>query len=463
MRGSLLHNVEAERATLGAIMITSGKCLPEVQDVIVTEDFFAENHQLIYDAICALDSADRPTDHVTVLDYLSRRGHIALEKTVADIVSEAISAANVRAYAKVVREHSIRREMVRAASQIQALANEPGEIDELLSRAQDVILAAGKERAQKGPEPIEYYLPKWIDAIDSRSSSEYEVSGIPTGFTDLDRKINGLQRGNLIVIAGRPSMGKTALATNFLNFISTYRGLPGLLFSMEMSSDEVLTRVVSQTGKVPVDRLMSGNLDDEHWSKINDTIDRVKHSKIVLDDSAALLLQQIRARARRVQQQHGKLGIIVVDYLQLMSAEGRYGETRAQQISEMTRGLKALAKDLDVPVVVLSQLNRDVEKRENKRPRLSDLKESGSIEQDADVILFIYRDVVYNESTKHKKVAEIIVGKQRNGPTGTVLLYYFGEYTMFGQMETEAQQAFWHDQHSSNKRGRDDSFDPGDY
>jgi replicative DNA helicase len=284
---------------------------------------------------------------------------------------------------------------------------------------------------------------------------EQSIPGISTGYRDLDRKINGLQKQNLVVIAGRPSMGKTALAMNIANSVGETS--PVLVFSMEMSSMEIVTRSVAQHSKVPLDRLLSGNINDEQWDSVGKGASQVEYSKIILDESPAMLMQQIRARSRRVRQQHPDLAVIIVDYLQLMSGDNKIH--RAQQISDITRGLKALAKELDIPVIALSQLNRDVDKRDDKHPRLSDLRESGSIEQDADVILFIYRDVVYDEKTKWKKVAEIIVGKQRNGPTGTVLMYYFGEYTMFGQMEGDAQQEFWHDRHSGRRPRSRDDFD----
>jgi len=250
-------------------------------------------------------------------------------------------------------------------------------------------------------------------------------------------------------------MGKTALAMNIANHVGESKTV--LVFSMEMSAMELVTRSVAQHSKVPLDRLLSGDINDEQWDLVGKGVQRVEYSKIHLDESPAMLMQQIRARARRVRQQHPDLAVIIVDYLQLMSGDAKIH--RAQQISDITRGLKALAKEMDIPVIALSQLNRDVDKRDDKRPRLSDLRESGSIEQDADLILFIYREVVYDEKTKHKKVAEVIIGKQRNGPTGTVLLYYFGEYTMFGQMDGPAQQEFWDDRHSRTRSRSRDAFD----
>lgn len=345
--------------------------------------------------------------------------------------------------------------MIVAANQVRELADDTREIDEVLSEAQARVMEVGHDRSQSGPVEIKSLMTDWMENLDTMFHMEQSIPGLSTGYRDLDRKINGLQKQNLVVIAGRPSMGKTALAMNIANHVGESR--PVLVFSMEMSSMEIVTRSVAQHSKVPLDRLLSGNINDEQWDSVGKGVGQVSYSKILLDESPAMLMQQIRARARRVKQQHPDLAVIIVDYLQLMSGDNKIH--RAQQISDITRGLKALAKEMDIPVIALSQLNRDVDKRDDKHPRLSDLRESGSIEQDADVILFIYRDVVYDEKTKWKKVAEIIVGKQRNGPTGTVLMYYFGEYTMFGQMEGDAQQEFWHDRHSGRRPRSRDDFD----
>lgn len=457
-------NAEAEASLLGGILLTGGKCLPEVQDVVVVADLFRADHRLIYEACCALDAGDRPSDATVVSDWLRQRGQLEAvggQAYLARLVEDVPSAANVRAYARIVKGFAIRRKLEQAARDVLVLATDPRDVDEVVSLAQQTVLDVGKDEANAGPRLISQLLPGWVDRLDKMFHVEHGVSGVPTGYPDLDKKINGLQRGSLIVLAGRPSMGKSALAFNILNRVTSVGGLPGLAFSMEMSGNEILTRIVSQTGKVPMDRLMSGNLDEEHWGQITSTTEKVTRSKLVLDDSPSLMLSQIRARARRVQQRQGQLGAIVIDYLQLVSGDDGYGrrnDNRAQQLSDLTRGLKALAKELDVPVIALSQLNRDVDKREDRRPRMSDLRESGSIEQDSDVILFVYRDVVYNPDTKHKNVAEIIIGKQRNGPIGTVLMYFWGEYAMFGQMELGDQQSFWTDRFGSNPK-RKDEFD----
>ena len=450
-------SIDSEQSVLGAIMHSNGKCLMDVQDIIGREDFFRHDHQILFDVMCDLDREETPADSVTVIEklrQLDRLDDAGGAAYILTLVNETAGSANARAYAKILKEKSTRRAMILASNEVRQLADDSRPIDEVLGDAQAKIMAIGHDASQQGPVPITKLMPPWLDHLDEMFHMEQSIPGISTGFRDLDKKINGLQKQNLVVIAGRPSMGKTALAMNIANSVAETH--PVLVFSMEMSATEILTRSVAQYSKVPLDRLMSGNLDDEHWEKIGKGTRSISMSKLQVDESPAMMMQQIRARARRVKQQEPNLALIIVDYVQLMSGDGSIH--RAQQISDITRGLKALAKEMNIPVVALSQLNRDVDKRDDKRPRLSDLRESGSIEQDADLILFIYRDVVYDEKTKWKKAAEIIIGKQRNGPTGTVLMYYFGEYTMFGQMEGDMQQEFWHDRHSG-RRSRTTSID----
>lgn len=451
-------SIDAEQAVLGAVMQTGGKSLMEVQDIINRDDFFRSDHRIIWDVMIKLDAEDSPADFITVterLKHLSLLDDAGGHDYIATLFSETTGSANVRAYAKVVKDKAIRRDMIRVSGEMHELSKDTRSIDEVVSDAQSRVMQIGHDASQQGPVEIEKLIPPWLDNLDTMFHMEQSIPGVSTGYRDLDKKINGLQKQNLIIIAGRPSMGKTALAMNIANSVGETK--PVLVFSMEMSTAEIITRSVAQHSKVPLDRLMSGNLDDEQWDKIGKGVPTVQFSKLVIDESPAMMMQQIRARSRRVKQQHPDLAVIIIDYVQLMSGDSN--QHRAQQISDITRGLKALAKELDLPVIALSQLNRDVDKRDDKRPRMSDLRESGSIEQDADLIMFIYRDVVYDEKTKWKKAAEIIVGKQRNGPIGTVLMYYFGEYTLFGQMDGESQQEFWHDRHSGRKSRRDDFDD----
>ncbi len=450
-------SIDSEQAVLGGIIHSGGKAMMDVQDIIGRNDFYRADHRVIWDAMVKLDELDAPLDIVTIIDHLHKMdlmGEAGSAAYLTTLYQETPGSANVRTYAKIVKERSVRREMISVANRIRELAEDTRPLDDCLAEAQTSIMNIGSDHSQQGPVLVKEVMPAWIENLDTMFHMEQSIPGLSTGYRDLDRKINGLQKQNLIVIAGRPSMGKTALAMNIANAVGESKTV--LVFSMEMSLMEIVTRSVAQHSKVPLDRLLSGNINDEQWDSVGKGASHVEFSKILIDESPAMLMAQIRARSRRVMQQHPDLAVIVVDYLQLMSGDNKIH--RAQQISDITRGLKALAKELNLPVIALSQLNRDVDKRDDKRPRLSDLRESGSIEQDADVILFIYRDVVYDEKTKWKKVAEIIVGKQRNGPTGTVLMYYFGEYTMFGQMEGDAQQEFWHDRHSRRKI-RIDDFD----
>ena len=454
----MLAAIDAEQSVLGGIMQSGGKAMMDVQDILSRDDFARADHKIIWDTFCQLDEIDSPIDLVTVVDRLKKLDLLedaGGQAYLTTLYTEIPGAANARSYAGIVKERSTRREMIQASNDMRELAEDVRPVDEVLSDAQAKVMEIGYDHSQQGPVEIKSLMPGWMENLDTMFHMEQSIPGLSTGYRDLDKKINGLQRQNLVVIAGRPSMGKTALAMNIANHVGEAKTV--LVFSMEMSSMEIVTRSVAQHSKVPLDRLLSGNIDDEQWEQVGKGASHVEYSRIMIDESPAMLMQQIRARARRVKQQHSDLALIVVDYLQLMSGDSKIH--RAQQISDITRGLKSLAKEMDIPIVALSQLNRDVDKRDDKHPRLSDLRESGSIEQDADVILFIYRDVVYDEKTRYKKVAEIIVGKQRNGPTGTVLMYYFGEYTLFGQMEGQAQQEFWDDRHSGRKRRGRDSFD----
>lgn len=447
---------ELERSVLGGIMLTDGRALAEVMDVLKPVDFQLARNRTIYETILDLDMQNVPCDGVNVVEHLHRS--VGDEEEWADYVSDIIertaSAANITSYAARLKEYAVRREMQQAAVKVHELSLDTRPLREVVSEAQRAVLDVGATSATEGPVPISKLVPGFIDALDVRHNDESKLMGISTGFKDLDRKISGYQKQSLIVIAGRPSMGKTALAMNSALHVALYQDLPVVIFSMEMSGQEIMSRVVSQMAKIPMHALMSGDMDGEEWTRTESALDRLgQMHHLDLDESPSMMLSQIKARTRRVKQRHGKLGLVIVDYLQLMQDESR-SDNRAMQIADITRGLKAIAKELDVPVIILSQLNRDVDKREDKRPRMSDLRESGAIEQDADVIMFVYREAVYNEQTIDPKVAEIIVGKQRNGPTGTVLMYFFGEYTMFGQMEHDEQQQFWGRRHGTGKRSR---------
>lgn len=445
VRADRLRSSDAEESVLGGIMIAGRESMAIVSDILTADDFASIDHQKIFAALCELDRKDSPVDAVTCMEHLRSTGQLDAAggaKRVTEIVSNTPSTANLRAYAEIVRERSLRRALVQATQQIAADAADGDSIDEILSAAQSRVMEIGAESAGRGPVPVSSLVSGWLDKLDKRFHSEDKMAGISTGYRDLDKKTGGLEPGNLVVIAGRPSMGKTALAMNIAANVNYGTKKPVLVFSLEMSDDEILTRLVASKAKVPMERLRTGDLSDENWERVNESLQFFGQLEtFIVDDSSEVGLAQIRARARRVNMRAGGLGLIVVDYVGLMRTEGDFH--RAQQIGEITRGLKRLAKDLHVPVVMLAQLNREVEKRGDKRPILSDLKESGDIEQDADIVMFVYRDVVYDEGTRFPRAAEIIVAKQRNGPTGTVLMTYFGDYTQFGSMDVSAQQEFW--------------------
>lgn len=438
---------------IGGVLVSGGEMLASIEDLICAEDFALHEHQTIWRVMCDLDASDSPVDVVTCIEELNKRGLIGKfvsPDTVAKIAGNTPGSRNIRAYAEIVRERSIRRKLMSIAQGIYAEAGAEDDIEEILSESQSKIMEIGQERGYVGPRPVSDFVTNWFDGLDRRARSEDKLAGISTGYPDLDKKIGGLEPGNLVVVAGRPSMGKTALAMNIMANIVYRQGLPCLYFSLEMSSDEILTRLVSQKARIPMEKIRTGDIGDEDWTTVNETMQffsGVKH--MLIDDSGDMGLQQIRARARRMKIRHGRLGAIFVDYVGLMKTNGEVH--RAQAIGEITRGLKKLAKELDAPLIMLSQLNREVERRNDKRPVLADLKESGDIEQDADVVMFVYRDVVYNEATRYPRAAEVIIGKQRNGPTGTVVMMYFGDYTTFGAADVSFQQEFWHHRMESER------------
>jgi replicative DNA helicase len=346
------------------------------------------------------------------------------------------TAANIRGYAQIVRERSIMRSLVQVGSDIAESAYSPQGRDaqQLLDESEAKIfqIAESGKSSNVGFEDIQHLLPRVIEDVERRMQNGSDVIGVATGFTDLDKMTSGLQPGDLIIVAGRPSMGKTSLALNMAEFVAIDRKLPVAVFSMEMASTQLTTRLIGSVGRVDQHKMRTGQLDDDDWEKLTDSLGQLNDAPIFIDQGSALNSYEVRARARRLQRQAGQLGLIVVDYIQLMSPPGgRQSENRATEISEISRSLKSLAKELNVPVVALSQLNRSVEQRPDKRPVMSDLRESGAIEQDADVIMFIYRDEVYNPESPDKGLAEIIVAKQRNGPIGRVKLTFLGKYTRF--------------------------------
>jgi replicative DNA helicase len=435
------HSVEAEQSLLGALLIDN-QAFDRVADLVAAEDFYRDDHRRIWRHISKLIEASRPADVVTVAESVEssedkdKTGGTAY---LAALAQNTPSALNIRRYAELVRERSVQRRLAQVATEIAESALSPTgkDVDQLLDEAESKIFQIAESGARKdtGLIGISPVLAKVFERIDHLHSQDNpsDITGVPTGFVDLDRMTAGLQPGDLVIVAGRPSMGKTAFALNIAEHVALHPsvGLPVAVFSMEMSSSQLAMRMLSSMSKVDQTRLRTGRLNDEEWSRLTDEIAKLNEARIHVDETAALNALELRARARRMKREYGKLGLVVVDYLQLMSSSS-HGENRATEISEISRSLKALAKELDVPVIALSQLSRAVEQRNDRRPLMSDLRESGAIEQDADVILFIYREEVYAPDKEEAKGrAEVIIGKQRNGPIGSVHLTFLGKYTRF--------------------------------
>jgi replicative DNA helicase len=428
------HSVEAERSLLGGLMLDQ-RAWDNVADVVGADDFYRADHRAIFEAIARLIEQDRPPDAVTVSEQLEREARLDAAGGIdylARLVEETPSAANIRAYGRIVREHAMLRQLIQIGGDIAASAHETEgrSVADLVDQAeQRVFEIADRGSGGQGFKALKDILPGTIDRLDVLSHSDEEITGVSTGFTAMDEMTAGLQRGELIVVAGRPSMGKTTLAVNIAENAAIGHQVPTAIFSMEMSAEQLTFRMIGSIGRVNQAGLRRGKLSDEDWSRIDSAVSMMSSAPIFIDDSAGLSPTEVRARARRLKREHG-LGMIVIDYLQLMQVPGNV-ENRATEISEISRSLKALAKELDCPVIALSQLNRSVEQRQDKKPVMSDLRESGAIEQDADVIVFIYREEVYEKDTPRKGVADIIIGKQRNGPVGEFHLTFLGEFTKF--------------------------------
>jgi len=429
------HSVEAEQSVLGGLMLDN-TAWDHVADVVTAEDFYRRDHRLIFSAIAELADRGEPSDAVTVSELLERRGE--LEDAgglhyLGQIARETPSAANIRSYAGIVRERSMLRELIRVGGEIatSAFVPEGRSATDLVDEAERQVfeIAERGQRRGTGFQLLKRILGTTIDRLDELQKNEGDVTGLSTGFQDFDRMTAGLQPGDLVIVAGRPSMGKTSFAMNIAEHVAIAEEVPVAIFSMEMSAEQLSFRMISSLGRVNQSNLRTGRFLDEDWSRINSAVSVMSKARLFIDDTPALTPTEVRARARRLKREHG-LGLIVLDYLQLMQVAGT-AENRATEISEISRSLKALAKELAVPVVALSQLNRSVEQRTDKRPVMSDLRESGAIEQDADLIAFIFREEVYNKDTPRKGIADVIIAKQRNGPIGDVHLTFLGEYTKF--------------------------------
>ena len=433
------HSVEAEQSLLGGLLIDN-ESSDKIADVVTSKDFYRNDHSTIYQHIIKVIESNQPADIVTVAESLEKNDELAAVGGLSYLgllAENTPAASNIRGYAQIVRERSIMRNLVQVGSDIAESAYSPQgrNAQELLDESEAKIFQIADDgmRAAIGFEDIKHLLPKVLAGVEERGKNKGNISGVATGYTDLDNLTSGLQSGDLVVLAGRPSTGKTALALNIAENVAIDQNLPVAIFSMEMSSEQLTTRLLGSVGKVNATKLRSGqDLDPDDWDRLSEALGRLNDAPIFIDQGGALNSYELRARARRLQRQEGQLGLIVIDYIQLMSAAGgRQSENRATEVSEISRSLKSLAKELNVPIVALSQLNRALESRPDKRPMMSDLRESGAIEQDADVILFIYRDDQYNEDSPDKGLAEILISKQRNGPTGKIKLTFLGEYTRF--------------------------------
>lgn len=428
------HSIEAEQAVIGGLLIDNRRW-DDVADKLISTDFYRPEHQKIFDVIAGLCEAAQPVDVVTVSERLSalmELDEIGGVVYLTRLAKNTPSAANIKAYAGIVRERALLRQLIRVSGEIADKAFQPAGLssEQILDVAEQRVFEIAEMRAkQSGPRAIKPLLAIAVDKIDELFTSGEPITGLPTGFDDLDDKSSGLQPGDLVIVAGRPSMGKTTFAMNVCENAAIKSGKPVLVFSMEMPAESLVMRMLSSLGRIDQTKIRSGKLEEEDWPRLNSAISLLSEQKLFIDDTPALSPMEVRARARRVYRECGDLGLILVDYLQLMQVPG--AESRVAEISEISRMLKALAKELNVPVIALSQLNRSLEQRPNKRPVMSDLRESGAIEQDADLIAFIYRDEVYNEDSPDKGVAEIIIGKQRNGPTGTIRLAFLGKFTKF--------------------------------
>ena len=430
------YSLEAEQAVLGGLMIDNSTW-DQVSDVLMEADFYRADHRLIYSAIFDLAEENNPYDVVTLSEWLDSRNelnNVGGLSYLGSLAKNTPTAANIKAYAKIVRERSVLRQLISVSTGIAESAYNPdGRTSaELLDMAESKVFEIAEKggRSEGGYAKIQDLLVKAVDRIDELYQSDNAYTGIPTGFDDFDDMTSGLQKADLVIIAGRPSMGKTSFAMNLVENAAIKHKQPVAVFSMEMPGDQLVMRMMASLGRIDSNKIRTGKLEDADWPRLTSAVGILNEAPIFIDDTPGLNPMEIRSRARRIHREHG-LGMIVIDYLQLMQSAKGNGENRATEISEISRSLKGLAKELGVPVLALSQLNRSLEQRPNKRPIMSDLRESGAIEQDADLIVFIYRDQVYNEDSPDKGTAEIIISKQRNGPIGMARLTFLGQYTRF--------------------------------
>ena len=429
------HSVEAEQSVLGGLMLDN-ETWDQVSEIVSEDDFYRHDHRMIFRVVAELSRLTKPFDVITLSEWMQDVG--ILDKAgglpyLGALAKNTPSAANIKAYAQIVRERAVLRQLAQAGAEISDSVYNKGarNSEELLDDAERLVfnIADQGARGRRGFSALKDLLVKAVDRIDTLFHLDNPITGVPTGYSDFDERTSGLQASDLIIVAGRPSMGKTSFAMNIVEHAAIKNKTPVAVFSMEMPGEQLAMRMMSSLGRIDQHRVRTGKLTDDDWPRLTSAVSLLADAPIFIDDSPALTPNEVRARSRRLMREHG-LGLIVIDYLQLMQVGGTK-ENRVTEISEISRSLKSLAKELKVPVIALSQLNRSLEQRPNKRPVMSDLRESGAIEQDADLIVFIYRDEVYNEDSPDKGTAEIIISKQRNGPIGTTRLTFLGQYTRF--------------------------------
>lgn len=429
------HSIEAEQSVLGGLMLDN-RAWDNISDRVREQDFYRHDHRLIFRVMAKLSEQTKPLDVLTVSEALreiNELENVGGEVYLFELANNIPSVANITAYADIVRDRSVLRQLIATANDIASNAFNPQgrSTTELLDEAERHVFAISEQGASiGGPLNVKEYLAKTMDRIDTLFQLDDPITGVPTGYHDFDEMTSGLQPSDLVIVAGRPSMGKTTYAMNIAEHVALKSRLPTLIFSMEMPGEAIVMRMLSSLCRIDQLRIRTGKLEDDDWPRISSTVSMLSDAPLYIDDTPALSPTELRSRARRLAKEYGQLGLIVIDYLQLMQVPG-YSENRTAEISEISRSLKALAKELKVPVIALSQLNRGLEQRADKRPVMSDLRESGAIEQDADLIVFIYRDEVYNDNSPDKGTAEIIISKQRNGPIGKVRLTFLGQYTCF--------------------------------
>lgn len=433
----LPSNVEAERSILGAILLDNTVCNQAIE-LLRRDDFFLDSHRRIFEKMIALTERIMPIDLITLSDELRRAGEfeqIGGATYIASLIDGVPRTDTIEPYAKIVKAKSMLRKLITASNQIVALAfEEEDEAEVIVDKAEQMIFQIAEDRARVGFQYVGDVAHQRLEQIEQMAGRPEMITGVPTGFTDFDRMTSGLQRQELIVIAARPSMGKTALALNMAQYASKNANVVGI-FSLEMSAPQLVSRLLCSEARVDAHRLRTGYLNREEWARLADGLRRLCETKVFIDDTPGVGVLEMRAKSRRLKAEHG-LDLLIIDYLQLMAGRGRI-ESRQQEVSQISRDLKILAKELDVPVIALSQLSRAPEQRSEHKPQLSDLRESGAIEQDSDVVCFIYREEVYNPTDDNQGKAELIVGKQRNGPTGTIELAFLKEFTRFENMWRE--------------------------